>query len=342
MNKLFKFSTIFLLFLSLGACHFNQSYKKVTGQTMGTTFLVRYEGGASLGTKFVLKEINNLLVEINLELSTYISESAISKFNRSEVENWSNLGPHFAKVYDYAQKIYNDSEGLFDPTIYPLVQLYGFGPNIKSTKVSKNDLRRVLPLVGFNKVAFDKIQGRIKKTINGVGLDFSAIAKGYAVDQVSLLLSSLGVSNYLVEIGGEVSVNGSAKGDRAWKIGIERPQIEKGLLQKILSFKDEQISLASSGNYRNFIVKNGKKIVHIINPKNGRAEESSLLSATVLASSCALSDAWATALMAAGFKKSVELIKKNNLAAYLIFDSRGNYSEYASKEFIKRIQKRLK
>ena len=218
--------------------------------------------------------------------------------------------------------------GAFDPTVGPLVKAYGFGPE-KNVSINDQRLDSLRQLVGFSKLRFDK-ENASKDA--GVALDFSAIAKGYAVDLVSEFLSARGIEEFMVEIGGEVRTSGYNPDRKAWRIGIEDPTVtpEESRVYAVAVLKDR--SMATSGNYRNFIEEDGKRYVHTVSPFTGEPVIHSLLSATVFSNNCAEADAYATAFMVLGFEKSQEIVNGNDsLEAFFIYSGEdGSLSSYVT------------
>jgi len=275
---------------------------------MGTTYHITYEGDKPESTK---KDVDQLLLEINNSLSTYIPTSTISKINDNSS---TEIDAHFETVFNKAKKIYTLTEGAFDPTIGPIVNAWGFGFE-HLDHVDSSTIDSLMQYVGFDKVTIQS--GSLRKTSPGIVLDFSAIAKGYGVDQVAKLLASKGAENYMVEIGGEVVVKGHASRKNDWALGINMPLEGADGLFAVAQVND--IALATSGNYRNFRLVDGKKYVHTIDPSTGYSAMSSLLSASIFAEDCATADGLATACMVLGTEKTIELSKQANLEVYLIY-----------------------
>lgn len=294
----------------------------LTGETMGTYYRITY-----LGKKNHQEEIDALLNEMLDELSTYIPTATISKFNQNaELQLKEEEGHHFKTVFNKALEIYKSTSGAFEPTIMPLVNYWGFGYTEKkmaeADKTIVDSLRR---LVGFDQILEEKVKKGIhyhKKNSNAQ-LDFSAIAKGYGVDILAELLESNAVTNYLIDIGGEVRANGKNEHGNLWSIGISTPKSEAALneVQQIVLLENR--SIASSGNYRNFHEKDGVKYGHTINPKSGFPEQNDLLSVSVFAKDCMTADAYATACMVLGMEKAYQLIDSNpDLEGYFIYGSK--------------------
>ncbi|MFO7825110.1 MAG: FAD:protein FMN transferase [Cyclobacterium sp.] len=300
----------------------------VSGPTMGTSYRIVY---LDEGRRDFKKEIDALLVEINNALSTYIPDSEISRFNRMDSLEFEST--HFYTVLEKSKAIFDATKGAFDPTVGPLVNAWGFGPEGASMKDSTG-VEQLLDQVGFDQLVFDK--NGIRKTKSDVYLDLSAIAKGYGVDRVAEFLGEMGIQNYLVEIGGELVSRGVNDKGELWKVGISRPE-EEGLANEIYSILAlDNKGMATSGNYRNFYVKDSVKYSHTISPFTGYPVEHSLLSATVVADDCMTADAFATAFMVLGVDGAREIYETTDgLEVFLIFnDDRGQMQSFVSEGLI--------
>jgi FAD:protein FMN transferase len=287
---------------------------EITGTTMGTIgYSVKYfsESGINYDT-----EIDSLLKVWNLSLSTYIPSSEISRFNVSDTCFYYE-SEYFLPVLKASREVFEVSGGAFDPTVGPLVNAWGFGPD-KSMVPDSSRVDSLLMMVGFDKVSFDEV--KLCKTIPGIKLDFSAIAKGYAVDVVADYIASKGIKDLMVEIGGEIVCRGVKPGDALWRTAIEDPTVQV-YERKILAVAElSNKAVATSGNYRNYYVHEGKKYAHTIDPVTGYPVFHSLLSASVFADNCMIADAYATAFMVMGFDKASAVLEKNeSLDAFLIY-----------------------
>lgn len=302
-----------------------RSYTKLSGITMG---VIRYNVTYYDEQKRALQPaIDSLLEDLNMGSSTYESKSTISQFNQSTagitVEN-KGFAKHFIKNVLIAKEVAEKTDGYFDPTVAPLVNYYGFG-NKGKKGVEKIDTAKVLNLlssVGFNKINIQQNgnQVTIGKTNPSTQLDFSAIAKGYAIDEVSRFLQQKNINNYLVEIGGEVRASGKNKKGNDWKIAIRKPAPEASEGYFMETPLLANISMATSGNYENYRVVEGKKIGHTMNPKTGFPELNPLLSASVFAKDCIIADSYATAFMAMGMEKAFNLAEKlPEIEVYLVY-----------------------
>ena len=248
-------------------------------------------------------------------------QSIISHVNRNEP---TELNDMFINVLQTALQVSDDTQGAFDITVAPLVNAWGFGFQNDSTP-DQRAVDSLMQFVGYRKLSFDG--KKIKKNDPRMMLDCSAIAKGYGVDAVAQLLQEKGVENYMVEIGGEIATKGISEKRLPWRIGVtkptDNPMEDKTELQTVLNVTDK--CMATSGNYRNFYYKGGKKYAHTIDPKTGHPVQHSILSATVLSDQCTLADAYATSFMVMGMEGAKEVLKKHpELMAYLIYDDKGH------------------
>jgi thiamine biosynthesis lipoprotein len=311
---------------------------KVTfsGQTMGTTYSLTYltESGKNLQSS-----IDSLLVVFNNSLSTYIPDSELSQFNRSDSLIFKS--PYFPQVLNASKRVFEQTNGAFDPTVGPLVNVWGFGPGGPELKDS-TDISLLLDAVGFDKIQFD--EKLVRKTKPGMYLDFSAIAKGQGVDVIADFLNKKGIENYLVEIGGELVAKGVNEKGELWKVGINRPDESANASDLYSIIALENRGMATSGNYRNYYVRDSVKISHTINPATGYPVNHSLLSATVLAKDCMTADAYATAFMVMGLDRAIQLDSTlSEIEVFLIYDDgKGGYATFASetlKPYLSFIQK---
>ena len=294
----------------------NPSYQHNTGAIFGTTYSITYQYADDLH-----EEIQARLQKVDMALSMFNENSIISKINRGERTIPENLeGNMFVEVYELAEQISEDTNGAFDITVAPLVNAWGFGFKHEQmpTKRQVDSLRQI---IGYQKVALKN--GKVEKQDPRMMLDCSAIAKGFGVDAVARMLRDRGVQNFMVEIGGEVVTCGVNAQRLPWRVGVIKPS-EDSLsvgheLQTILNVTDK--ALATSGNYRNFYYKNGRRYAHTIDPQTGYPVQHSLLSATVLANSCTVADAYATSFMVMGLERAQQLLERHSeLMAYLIYD----------------------
>ncbi|MFK7953891.1 MAG: FAD:protein FMN transferase [Ekhidna sp.] len=296
----------------------------ITGVTMGgIVYNVKFKGEH----KAFKQEIDQLLYAFNQSLSTYISDSEISEFNREG--NFSYKSDYFLPVLEISKEVFNATAGSFDPTIGPLVQAWGFGPDKKIPDLDSVKVDSLRSIVGFQNVIFDLLSVSMPTNYQ---LDFSAIAKGYAVDVIGEFLEREGVEDYLVEIGGEVRCRGLNDQMKSWSLGIEDPTVNNAAREILAIVRLNNRSLATSGNYRNFYEKEGQLYAHIIDPRTGYTAKHSLLSASVFASDCIVADAYATAFMVMGLEQSRTILNnQSNLDAIFVFrDVNGKLQTYVS------------
>jgi thiamine biosynthesis lipoprotein len=284
-------------------------------------------------------EIDKILEKINSSMSVYDKSSEISVFNAMGENSELPVSKEFLDVLKAGQKIYELTDGYWDATIGPLVELWGFGSEKKEFKVlDTKEVDKKLLSIGFDKIEISEGSKKIKKKQNNVFLDLGSIAKGYGVDLVSDYLKKKGYKDFMVEIGGEVYVSGKNLRNEKWKIGINRPKPGAKTNDIIDIIEISNLGIATSGTYRNF-AKSGKKIYsHIINPKTGYPVKTNLVSVTVISDTCTYADGLATGMLAMGAKKALSLCEAlENTECMTIEDAKGFRVNYSSgfKEFLK-------
>ena len=295
--------------------------KEINGNTQGTTYRIV---SADKHLNCTKKEIDSILLCFDLELSGYNQKSMLSNFNQNIPIDFENSN-YFKYCFNKSKEIYENSHGCFDPTVYPLVEAWGFF-NDTAIIPNQNHINNLLQNIGFDSNTFELFGDSIIKIKSKTKFDFNAIAQGYSVDVLADFLNYKGNHNYYIEIGGEIFVKGKNREQSKWKIGIDNP-IENSNsatreIENIIQLSD--IAIATSGNYRRFYIKNGKKYSHTINPKTGYPVEHNLLSVTVIAPHCADADAYATVFMVLGYEESIKFINDNphlNLEAYFLFEN---------------------
>ncbi len=289
----------------------NKRYFTDSGLVFGTTYHITYECDTALTAS-----IRAAFAQVDGSLSMFNEHSTISAINRNDTS--VVLDALFCRVFDRSMEVSAATDGAFDITVAPLVNAWGFG--FKQSRVpTQHDIDSLLQIVGYQKIEHQ--EDRIVKADPRVMLDCGAIAKGFGCDVVANTLKAHGVENYIVEIGGEVAVNGHNAQGEAWRIGINKP------LDDSLSVASEiqQIAtlthggMATSGNYRNFYVSDGKKYAHTIDPQSGYPVQHRLLSATIVADDCMTADAFATACMVLGLERSLQLCAANGLQGFFIY-----------------------
>jgi thiamine biosynthesis lipoprotein len=301
-------------------------YISLEGPTEGTSYHITYESRDSINYQ---EEIDSLLRQFDLSLSTYEPASIISRINRNEQD--VELNDYFIRCFKASEQVFHESGGAFDITVAPVVNAWGFGFTEKANPDSAM-IDSLLQYIGMDHIRIEN--NRIVKDFPGIMLDVNAIAQGYAVDIVSEFLESKSILNWLVEIGGEVRAKGKNPRGVYWRVGIDKPiegiQISGLQMEAVISLRNR--SLATSGNYRRFYIKDGVKYSHTIDPSTGYPVRHNLLSATVVADECIIADAYATAFMVLGVEKTKKMLKnRKDLEAYLIFtDDSGKYTTYST------------
>lgn len=291
----------------------------IQGNTQGTTYAIKY---ASKKETISQKSIDSLLRVFDLSLSTYIPDSDISKINNGDTN--IIVDEYFATTFHTSQKIYSETNGLFDPTIGILIDAYGFGASKNKQNINDSLISSLLPLVGFDKVTLTP-EKKIIKSNSKIAFNFNAIAQGYAVDVVANLLEKKGIQSYMVEIGGELKTKGTnVDSKKSWIVGIENPTIEPEKRAVFKKIKLQDLSMATSGNYRKIVTDSltGQKYVHIIHPKTGKANKSNILSVTIVTKNCIEADGYATALMLMTLEESKKfLAERPHLFGLIIYNN---------------------
>ena len=312
--------------IELNVTNKSNGYTKLEGRVFGTKCTIIYNSD-----KDYSEEIEDVLLGVDFSLSPFNRNSVITAIN----ENKSSMTDEmFVEVFTLAQNISKNTDGAFDITVAPLVNAWGFGfkNNIPVDSASVDSLREI---VDYRKVRIEG--GKVVKADQRIMLDCSAIAKGYGSDMVANELERLNIKEYMVEIGGEVVAKGVNPNGTVWNIGINKSiddrSGENGELQGIVQLNDR--GMATSGNYRNYRIVNGKKYAHTIDPRSGYPVEHSLLSATVIAENCATADAYATSFMVMGVDKAMEICNSDStIEGYFIYaDENGEMKECMSNGF---------
>lgn len=329
-----------ILFLLLGASLLLTSCSsvknetiKLEGNSQGTTYHITYLSQDGIQYK---KQIDSLLADIDLSMSTWVPNSIISRINKNE-ENVV-VDDYFRTVFNKSLEVSEKTNGNFDITVGPLINAWGFGPTKKNT-LSKSQVDSILQLVNYKNVTLKNNQ--VIKANPEIKIDFNAIAQGYSVDVLAAFLETKGIKNYLVELGGEIKAKGKKENDE-WKVGIDQPTeegAEERQLEAIINLNNR--ALATSGNYRKFYIEGNQKMSHIIDPKTGYPAKHNLLSTTVIASDGITADAYATAFMVMGLQKSIAFLEKNKslkLEVYFIYDENGKWKTYTSESLKKEIK----
>ena len=318
----------FLLLLTVGTIFIvrqqqSMPYQHNQGVIFGTTYNIIYQYDQDLQTDIVAQ-----LQRVDNSLSPFNPRSIISRVNRNEPVKVNDL---FTDVFSLAQRVSSDTQGAFDITVAPLVNAWGFGFR-QGTSPTRHAIDSLRAIVGYDKVA---LRGsHVEKTDPRIMLDCSAIAKGYGCDVVARYLRQTGIKNFMIEIGGEIVTSGINEKRTPWRIGVTKPTDDSlnvnQDIQTIVNVTDK--AMATSGNYRNFYYKNGRKYAHTIDPHTGYPVQHSILSATVLTNSCAMADAYATSFMVMGLTRAQQVLARHpELMAYFIYtDARGRHAVWFS------------
>lgn len=320
--RFLRWFSIFFIIGFIGWYFFSGAnpYQTMSGQTMGTYYNIKVR--ASRENNMLHKKIKQKLEDINKSMSVFDPDSEISKINDAPAGQWIELSAGMAGLMKDAAKIWRISGGSFDPTVGKLVDLWGFGTHIPKSTPSAEEIKNVLKYTGFDKLKFADNYTRLQKKYTETYINLSAIAKGYGTDQVAKLLEEEGYKDYIVEIGGEVVARGNRSDEeKGWKVGVVEPN-ETGGTAYVVSLKNSAV--ATSGDYRNYYYKDGKKYSHTISPKTGYPVEYNLTSATVFNDSCMEADAVATAVMSMGESKALKFANDNNLSVIMFVKDRND------------------
>ncbi len=316
---------LLILSVFLVSCS-NVEYRVSVGETQGTTFRIIYQSEENYN-----KVINDLLIKFDNVLSNYNDSSMISKINRNEDVELNDI---FIEFYNKSKYAYEKSNGYFDVTVGPIVEAWGFSKKQKFNCDSAS-IDSLLNFVGMNKIRIEN--KKLIKDDPNVLINSNAIAQGQSVDFIADFFKEKGIENYLIEIGGEVRAQGVNPQSKTWLIGIDKPieNLQNRELQGVISLENR--SLATSGNYRKFVIYEGKKYSHSINPKTGYPAKDKILSATIIADECSIADAYATACMVMGFDLAKDFVEKNkDIEAYLIYAGENNSLQIYTTEGIKK------
>jgi len=312
MNKLFY--SFLLVFFFCHACQSKkQPYTVLTGNAQGTTFTIQYN---DLSHRDFSRSIDSLFHLIDQSMSLWDSTSLISRINHNDTS--CLIDEHFEKVFRKSFEAYHNTDGFFDPSVGPLVKAWGFSFKKGLPAPDSIEVDSLKKLIGFRKIKLEN--GKVVKEDGRMEIDFNAIAQGYTVDLISEFLEKNGIEDYLVEVGGEVRAKGVNERDSIWRIGIDKPVELKGNdrpLQTMVALKDQ--SLATSGSYRKFIERNGKKFSHVIDPFTGYPVSHHMLSVSVIAEDCTTADAYATAFLVMGMDKAFEKALELQMQIYCIY-----------------------
>lgn len=327
-----KSIVLFLLLFTFLSCNSQKDYDLVelSGTTMGTTYSIKYTNTSSQNIEEVKSNISVILETVNAQMSTYLADSELSQFNSFTDTSWFSVSNDLAFVLQQSLGICRLTNGALDISVGPLVNLWGFGPGNKPTKIpSDSAILKALEFVGWENISVTLDPPAVKKKLPDIYCDLSSTAKGFGVDKVSDYLVSLGIKNYLVEIGGELRAEGKKSIDKEWRVGISKPDINSSL-QEVITLNNN--AMATSGDYWNYFEDNGIRYSHTIDPKTGNPIKHKLASITVFAKTCLLADGLATAIDVMGNDVGYKFALENKLPAYFIIRNKDefvvNYNQY--------------
>ena len=326
---------LLLLTLALAACNGGAGQVELVGSTMGTQFSVKLPGGIGGYDAAELQQaVEAVLSGEEAWMSTYLPDSEISRFNRSQSIDWQNVSAGFCNMVKQSLELSEQTGGAFDITVGPLVNLWGFGPGEMTDQPPSDDaIAALMAATGYQNLHADCTQSVVKKDVAGLMLDMSAIGKGYAADQVGELLASLGFDSYLVEVGGELRIRGlNAKGE-PWAIGVEAPLPDRRQPHSVVHLTDT--GMATSGDYRNFFESDGKMYSHTIDTRTGRPVMHTLASVTVVDKAASRADALATALLVMGPEEGLAFAEREGLSVLMLIRTNGDVEVRETAAFTK-------
>lgn len=330
MHKLIGIPSCVVVLLLFVLSAANGDTLKFNGKTMGTYYSIVIDGGDEAARENIQTEIDTCLRDVNQQMSTWDPESEISKFNRSASTDWFSVSPEFATVVAESIRVYELTAGAFDPTVAPLIDLWGFGAKRPKTLPNQEEIDAARSKTGMQYVESRSEPAAIRKSRPEITLNLSAIAKGHGVDRVSELLTSLGYPSHVVDIGGEDRTGTVKSTGEKWRLGVESPI---GGIQRILECTEQ--SVATSGDYRNYFEIKGVRYSHAIDPATGRPVVNPPASVSVLNASCMTADALATGLMVMGTERGFSFATEHGISVlYLDVVDKKSVVEHATGEFI--------
>ncbi|WP_394250752.1 FAD:protein FMN transferase [Vibrio profundi] len=317
--------------LILAGCEQPQEQVHLSGPTMGTSYNIKYINSDEFPTsKEIQTEVDRLLEEVNDQMSTYRKDSELSRFNQYEGSDAFTVSEQTALVVKEAIRLNGLTQGALDVTVGPLVNLWGFGPEARPEVIpSDEELAQRRAKVGIQHLSATTTT--LTKDIPNLYVDLSTIAKGWGVDVVADYIESLGIHNFMVEIGGEIRLKGLNRENVGWRIAIEKPSVEERTIQEIIEPGD--MAIATSGDYRNYYERDGVRYSHIINPETGKPLNHKVVSVTVLDPSSMTADGLSTGLMVLGEKTGMEIANQHNIPVFMVVKTDEGFIEMASEAF---------
>ncbi len=319
-----KILTVLLALFTLSACDKPDQTYRFSGSTMGTTYnIVIISKDTHIRAK-AQTAIKSSLKYVNRHLNNWNKDSEISRFNRSNSTAPIKIGPSLLQIMHASNIVHEQSNGFFDTTLDPIIDLWGFGPIQAEKKApSATQIKTMLTQIGQSQqLELNSEDQTLKKRHKHVTINLSAIAKGYGIDKIAESFEELNIENFMIEIGGDLLTRGENPYGQDWRIGIEQPDSFGKDLQKIVTVSN--LAMATSGDYRNYFEESGKRYSHIIDPHTGYPIKHKTVSVSVLAQNAMYADAWATALLALGQEEGRKIAEKYNIAAFFISHSHEN------------------
>lgn len=331
VNKVKTAILVSFALVLLSGCGDQREQVYLNGPTMGTSYNIKFIDQEGLPTAEAIQtEVDKKLELVNDQMSTYRKDSELSRFNQSTASTPFTVSKDTATVIKEAMRLNQLTMGALDVTVGPLVNLWGFGPEARPEVVpTDEELSARRAIVGIQHL--NVTETTVTKDIPELYVDLSTIAKGWGVDVVANYLEELGITNYMVEVGGEMRVKGNNKENVAWRIAIEKPSVDERAIQEII--EPGHHAVATSGDYRIYFEKEGVRYSHIINPITGKPIANKVVSVTVLDKSSMTADGLATGLMVLGEEKGMEVAKQHNIPVFMIVKTQDGFKEIASEAF---------
>ncbi|CAI8960898.1 FAD:protein FMN transferase [Pseudomonas sp. IT-P176] len=323
---------LLLLIAALAGCGSGDSQEKFGGPTMGSSYSIQYVRHAGLpGPAQVRQQVEAILTEVDQQLSTYRSDSDIERFNALPANSCQPMPAAVLQLVQVGEQFSRASEGAYDLTVGPLMNLWGFGPQARTVQVpSEQALAQVRQRVGYQHLRIDA--GQLCKDA-AVEVDFDSIAAGYTVDRIAAALGSLGISSYLVEVTGELKAAGIKLDGNPWKIALEEPRDDQQVVERILALDGYGVS--TSGDYRNYFEQGGRRYSHTFDARNGAPVLHDLAAVTVVAPQTLMADGWSTLLLILGPEQGLAYAEKHAIAAFFVMRTERGFVTRSSQAFIR-------
>ena len=326
------FVSLAVIFLSLTACRKQDEVVELSGEAQGTTYHMKIVLKDRTNLESLNQGIQNIFETVDQKISNYRPDSEISRFNQQKTKNWVPVVSEVLELTAVAHRAYEVTGGCFDLTIRPLFDLWGFSR--KHNRIpSDTEIKKAKRHIGMDLVEIDRANQKMRKKDPLVAIDLSAVGQGYTVGLIASYLESRGVSNYLVEIGGEMKVRGRKPDGSLWRVAVERPNPKMRQVDQVIELvQDQGMAIMTAGTYRHFFEEGGKTYSHILDPRTGRPVTHQLRSVTILHEDPTWADVWDTALLCVGESDAQRIIEKEGLMALLIWEGgdHDDFQEYFS------------